>query len=350
MNPVSREQQGASSTAAAGDAWTRFRAQGPGTHARDFAKTVGLSEAALLDLGRGAEVVRLQPRWEELFAALPQLGSVKSMSRNEFIVLEHWGHYQGEDAKEAATNEPVIDLRIFFRHWGSAFALSETGSKGTRRSVQFFDRHGDSVHKAYVEDDARIAAFDELVSRFRDDAPGPLQVTPPTVAPSPDTPVDVTTFRAEWDALKDTHEFVMLLARHKLPRVQALRMAGESRATEVGADSLRRILESVAANETPFMIFVGNRGLMQIFTGTIRAVKAQNGWVNVFDKGLNLHAKEAGIASAFIVRKPTSDGVVTSLELFDEAGETLALLFGERSFGQPESPVWRARLDELLAR
>ena len=349
MNPDTQEQ------GSTDDVWARFRAAAatPGTHARDYAKTVGLTEAELLVHGRGQGVEVLRAEWEAIFAELHTLGAVKSMTRNEHIVLEHWGRYQGgpsqtddAQAEDDAATEPHIDLRLFFRHWGFAFALSEAGANGTRRSLQFFDRHGDSAHKLYLESD-KVDAFRALVDRFRDDAPAPLVVAPVPAPAVTEPQVDAATFQAEWDALKDTHEFVMLLARHKLPRVQALRLAGSTRATEVAPGALRQIITSVAEHATPFMIFVANRGLMQIFTGTVRAVKAQNGWVNVFDKGLNLHAREAGIASSFIVRKPTSDGIVTSLELYDAEGGLLGLLFGERSFGQPESPDWRARLDEL---
>ena len=67
-------------------------------------------------------------------------------------------------------------------------------------------------------------------------------------------------------------------------------------------------------------------------------------------KQKNIHRKRAIrssfwaakiIASAWVVRKATSDGVVTALELFDEKGEVIALLFGKRKPGQPESEGWR---------
>jgi putative hemin transport protein len=38
---------------------------------------------------------------------------------------------------------------------------------------------------------------------------------------------------------------------------------------------------------------------------------------------------------------------VTSLELFDRAGETIALFFGAREVGFQESPAWRALLGRL---
>ena len=41
------------------------------------------------------------------------------------------------------------------------------------------------------------------------------------------------------------------------------------------------------------------------------------------------------------MRKPTADGIVSSLEAYDSDGELILQLFGERKPGQPEQAVWR---------
>lgn len=48
-----------------------------------------------------------------------------------------------------------------------------------------------------------------------------------------------------------------------------------------------------------------------------------------------------------MVRKPTVDGLVTSLELFDQHGEVIAMFFGERKPGKPELAAWRALVEDL---
>ena len=54
--------------------------------------------------------------------------------------------------------------------------------------------------------------------------------------------------------------------------------------------------------------------------------------------------REDLIDEAWVVRKPTEDGVVTSLELFDAQGEAIATLFGKRKPGIPEIEDWRVAL------
>ena len=68
----------------------------------------------------------------------------------------------------------------------------------------------------------------------------------------------------------------------------------------------------------------------------------------MLDTRFNLRLREDAVALTCMVKKPTSDGVITSLELFDAWGETIAMLFGKRKPGIPEAPNWRELLAELL--
>jgi len=51
------------------------------------------------------------------------------------------------------------------------------------------------------------------------------------------------------------------------------------------------------------------------------------------------------IHKVWLVRKPTKDGVVSSLEILDEQGDVIALIFGKRKPGQPELETWRDLLE-----
>ncbi len=52
--------------------------------------------------------------------------------------------------------------------------------------------------------------------------------------------------------------------------------------------------------------------------------------------------RDQGVARVFSVRKPTDDGIVTSIEAFDDRDRNILLMFGERKPGKPELESWRA--------
>lgn len=352
------------------------RAAGAQRH-RDIAATLGSSEGALIAAHVGAPAplpsrpglaaTRLAAPWPALVAALPTLGPVMALTRNAGCVHEKTGRYEtvsGEGAVGLVLG-PDIDLRLFYGAWAHGFAVDEIApgdaakpalERPMQRSLQFFDAQGTALHKVFVRPDTDRAAWEALVQRFcaPAQAPGLGEAVAPA-APAddrPDAEIDVAAFRADWAALRDTHAFFGLLKRHGVGRVQALRLAEPRfvQAVEPGAGgAAREVLQAAAESGTSIMVFVGNPGAIQIHTGPVRRVAVMGPWLNVLDPGFNLHLREDLIASAWVVRKPTTDGLVTSLELFDAQGETLAMLFGERKPGRPELAGWRAITGRLVA-
>ena len=317
----------------------------PRLRLRDAATRLGVGEMELvaLDLGEGA--VRLDGPWGTVIEQLHTLGPVMALTRNEHAVHEKTGQYDNVSigGPHGLVLGPDIDLRLFLSQWKHGFAVREATGDMVRHSLQFFDAAGAAVHKVYMTGQSDMARHAALVERFRHAA----QAVPPVVAgkeaaaPLPDERIDVPGFLAAWDALKDTHEFFPMLRKFNVARTQALRLAGPERARPVANLALRTTLEAASRSELPIMVFVGNPGCIQIHTGPVKSLRATGPWFNVLDPGFNLHLRETAIASSWVVTKPTGDGPVTSLELFDQDGGNIALLFGKRKPGEPEVAAWR---------
>lgn len=333
--------------------WDELRRARQGLRIRDAAVQLGVSELELAAIAIGGDTVRLAGPARDILQAVPTLGRVMALTRNEHCVHERKGVYENIsfNGHVGLALGPDIDLRIFVGSWTHALAVSEAGKDGPRRSLQFFDAAGTALHKIYLLPESDLAAYAALVARFRaaDQSPG-ARVEAWAPKPEPDGgAVDVGAFHADWDALQDTHDFITLLRRHKVARLRALRLAGIGRAVRLTALAGRTVLAEAAARALPIMVFVGNHGMIQIHTGPVVRALATGPWFNVLDPDFNLHLRETGIAEAWLVRKPTRDGIVTSVELFDDAGGLIATYFGKRKPGQPEDPAWR-ELAERLAR
>lgn len=336
------------------DRYLALKAETPHLFARDAAARLGCSEAELVAVMPSA--LRLAPRFAELFRALPVIGEVKTITRNEHAVIEKWGRFEKVEIDGGPLGQVVgqeIDLRLFLRQFRHAFFLSEENARGKRDSLQFFDAQGDSVHKVYAESDEsatalRLLAADHLDERSAEPVEAVKEA--PRAPPVTLSGADVEAFRQAWDAMTDTHQLFGILRRFAVGRVQALEAAGAERATEVEPGALAATLRWAAESEAPIMVFVSSRGVLQIHSGPVRAVRAQGGYLNVLDRRFNLHVKDGAVARAFVVRKPTSDGIVTSLELFDQRDDTIAMLFSKRPHGQAEGEAWRATLAALAPR
>ena len=95
------------------------------------------------------------------------------------------------------------------------------------------------------------------------------------------------------------------------------------------------------------MIFVGNGGCIQIHTGPVSNVRVIEGWLNVLDARFSFHLREDLLASVWVVQKPTRNGIVTSVEVYNSHGENVALFFGRRKPEQEEAREWRDLVSRL---
>ena len=342
------------STADLKKAWDEIRRTQPAARERDAAAELGVSEAELIATRLGDGVIRLKPDWHELLRGLEGLGEVMALTRNDVFVHEKVGHYRNISMHPVHEMGQVldkdVDLRIFFRHWHFGFAVTKETDEGLRRSLQFFDRSGTAVHKTHLRDESDVAHYEELVEKHRhsDQSPSVRVEAPPAAETSQaDEDVDRSALLNDWRALKDTHDFIFLLRNHKVGRLQAFRLVGDEFAREVQTSSLRTVLESASAGQMPIMVFVGSRGCIQIHTGPVDRLKEGRGWYNILDPGFSLHVKEGLIDSAWVVRKPTDDGDVHSLEFFDAKGDVVCYLFGERKEERREREEWRALVGRL---
>lgn len=318
-----------------------FQAENPKVRIRDAARALGVSEAELVATGKNNH--RLQPDFQRILKEVNQLGYVMALTRNDYAVHERKGVYTKAsfNGHIGLVVNPDIDLRLFMNAWHSGFAVEE----GERKSLQFFDQQGQAVHKIYLTEKSNLKAFEQLVSAFRDDQPTDTPLVVPGFSPSqnekPDEQIDIAGFQQGWIELQDTHEFFGLLNRFGISRRQAMRLAPQGYAREVFWPSVKSLLEEVSEQNLDIMVFIGNRGCIQIHTGRAKKLLQTGPWFNVLDPEFNMHLREDAIESVWRVKKPTADGIVTSLELFDADGNVIVQFFGKRKPRIPESEAWR---------
>lgn len=296
--------------------------------------------------------LRLRPEWHSMISSLEQVGEVLALTRNASCVHEKIGMYRGATLTDRAGVVAAgnIDLRAFYSKWAHGFAVLETTAKGRQTSLQFFDISGVAIHKIYLRDSSNIQAFQDFVQHFVHTEQQPGLYTE-AIAPRPsdraDEQIDIGAMQQAWSALRDTHDFFKLLKTHEVSRVQALRLAQPRYVQKVHCADILRVLTGAAAREIPIMVFVGNHGMLQIHSGPIHQVSYSRPWLNVIDASFNLHLRIDHVDTAWIVKKPTVDGQVTSFEVFDAQGDAIAMVFGLRKPGQPELTAWRGLLDDI---
>lgn len=322
----------AQTTSITPEAIRAFQADSPKMRARSLADRLAISEAQLVAASCGRGVSRISAHPDQVMAAAQKLGEVMALTRNESCVHEKVGRYDNYHAGKhsAMILTEDIDLRIFPSHWHHAFMVETDTESGPHRSLQVFDAAGDAVHKIFLRAGSSLSAWEAL----RRSLALPDQSDTLTVAPR--TPPEAAKFnpdkaeilREEWRRMTDTHQFLRLTSRLRMNRLGAYRIAGAPFVRPLATEAVNALLTQLAQDGTEVMIFVGNRGCIQIHSGPIVTFRPTGPWQNVMDPDFNLHLRTDHVAEVWAVEKPTQRGPAVSVEAFDAHGALIFQIFG----------------------
>jgi len=321
-----------------------FLAENPKHRARDAADAIGVSEAQLVAASIGHGVTRVAAHPDRIIPAAERLGEVMALTRVGACVHEKVGDYgeyhPGEHAAMTLTEN--IDLRIFPSQWVHAFAVEKMSDQGPRRSLQVFDAAGDAVHKIHLRETSNHDAWAGIVAdlAIADQADTQAVEDRKPVEGPKSRPDKLDVLREEWAKLTDTHQFLRLCSKLKMNRLGAYRIAGDPWVRQLAPTAADLMLQAVRDAGIEVMIFVGNRGCIQIHTGKIHTLKPMGPWQNVMDPGFNLHLRLDMVAEVWAVEKPTQRGPAISVEAFDADGAVIFQVFGVGKEGRDSRPEW----------
>lgn len=321
---------------------------------REGAVDLGVSEGALL--ATAPNTVYLGTNMRAIILKLATLGKVECVVRNQLAVHEKIGVY--ENVSLAATsglalNIGGLDLRFFLKRWHHALAVCLEHGNELVRSIQFFDEFGVCIQKVFLRDETKLAQWQALVDEFSvAKMPEFIHTPMPAVAEVGALSLErELAFQERWLELKDVHHFTGLLETFDLDRQQSYRHAPKGMAKQVDNGIWEKVFNQVKDNGMELMIFVGNRGVVQIQTGKVHHVVRSHGYLNILDRAeenFTLHLKDDEIVETWVVRRPIRDGVVTCIEGFDARRKSSIILFGRRQEGEIELPEWENITSELL--
>ena len=340
-------------------AWKAIQQAKPGIRIREAAADLGSSEAELVATTIGDDTVRLEARWQELVKRLPELGRIMSLTRNNGCILEHKGPFQkvntfGNADHAMGTVIGPIETRIFFQAWHVAFAVKQKKDDRELISLQVFDQSGEAITKIYLQENSDTDAFERLMNDFASSDQSPEQFTKKYSEETFNSNVNKAALLNDWAALEDTHDFFPMLKKYNVHRYNALELAEDKFSYRITPSSVEKILQGAATEKLPIMIFAGNRGNLQIHQGKVKTIRlierghtGEEKWLNVLDPDFNMHLRMDYVQYVWVVTKPTKDGDVTSVEVFDKDKNLIVQFFGLRKPGIQELDGWRNLVNSL---
>jgi putative hemin transport protein len=326
--------------------WFSLQAAEPKLRIRDAAERLGVSELELLLTGLNQTCHLLEPDIQSILKELPKLGEVMALTRiGDFVheVIAPFGEYK-ERHGTFMFFRPGQDTRYFIKHWKYAVAVSDDA----RNSIQFFNSQGEAVHKIHLKPQSNIEAYEKLVRSFKArDQSRPHLVSDIQTKEEDPSSLDPDSIREDWSNIKDVHQGNVIIRKNGNQRQKIYRLLGSEYTHLLDSKSVEGLLSELAKRHMPLMLFIMNCAAVQSFSGTIDKIVEMGPWFNILDKGFNLHMKSSEIGEVWLVGKPSKDGWVTSLDIFDKAGNEVMVITDQRGSGQSESPQWTELLNSL---
>jgi len=322
-----------------------LREEHPKLRDRDFADKFDISEAELAASFCGQGTTRIESHPDKVIEAVQSFGEVMALTRNLSCVNEKIGTYDNyrSGAHAAMVLTPEIDLRIFPAHWRNAFMIEKETDHGLRRSLHVFDAAGDAIHKIHMRDTSDEAGWNKAKTALALEDQGQTLITEPrkpAEAPKSDL-AKKDILEKEWRRMTDTHQFMRLTSKLKMNRLGAYRIVGPEFVRPLETGAVDQMLQQIQAKGIEVMIFVGNRGCIQIHSGPVETLRAMGPWQNVMDPRFNLHLRLDHIAEVWAVEKPTQRGPAVSVEAFDAQGSVILQVFGIGAEGRDSRPAWK---------
>ncbi len=296
-----------------------------------------------------SEAVSLTSDWAEIIGAMNDGGTFTFRTSSGGILVEQTGAFTtfkllGEGRIGSVVSDD-LDVRFLFRHWTAGQAHP------AHTTLDFIDVTGQVCTSIHASDDQARETLERVIGQF-----GTNDAAPPVPAAGrrpakPDSEVDIEALRADWAAMTNVHHFEALLGRHGLGRVQAFRLVGGDYASELSADAVPALFEALDASGEEIMIFVANRGMVQIYSGPARGhARVGHGW-EVMNGASKVYLPDSALDHIWLVNKPTAAGIISSLEICSESeDQALASIFGRHPHGDAQPEGWLDLLNTLPRR
>lgn len=332
-----------------------LKAQTPMLFPTEGATALGISEFELMLASPYSQYIGGQCR--AVLKQFERFGQLESIVRNELAVHEKTAAYHNLKLGEKmglALNVGGLDLRFFMWQWQHMLAVTDTTRPDKPSySIQFYYGQGAAIDKVYLRELSveNIASWQEMIAEQLQS----VDVNVNELVLEAQTPLNEWSYKAltdnarqqlqqGWQEMTDVHQFHGLLKKLDIDRASSYQQAPEQMTQQLDISAVEALFAQARNIECPIMIFVGNSGMVQIQTGTVKTLKRMGDWFNILDKYHNdftLHLKDKALAQVWCVKRPTKDGIVTCIEGFDRHGVSVFSVFGQRIEGTPELKEWQ---------
>lgn len=137
---------------------------------------------------------------------------------------------------------------------------------------------------------------------------------------------DTVSLLSHWRHLNSEHAIPVILAKHGLTRLEAVQLLAPHFSQVIKVSAFFELMQHIEQQSWNISLSLHSSNMLQSYQGGICAsYQAVYHWY-CYGQNFYLQLEQAALASAWIVHKPSSEGLLSSLELYHHSGELLLSL------------------------
>ncbi len=313
-------------------------------------KTLGLTELDVVDQQLGVNSIALKTNFLEIMNSLPSLGYTATRVYNNIAIQECKGFYMATVCENTINiimaNAKEAGVKVLLDSWQCIYAVRELTELGYRYSLQIFGENGKAVKKIFMQPQSNFYAYQDIIDGHKSNEEQTQQAIQKSIS-NIRKDVDVRELILDWRKEGSINHAEELTKKYKISYQEIYRYIGDVYAEELSVKKLEIIMEQAAERNMPMSFYTFNNGVSQYYSGVLDNVYASGDCLHCMAADFSLQILETSIANAWLVRKATSSGIVTSLEFYDSYGNQLLKLHGQyNKYG--ESIHWKRLAESAL--
>lgn len=282
---------------------------------------------------------RLQPQWPGIVSAMAAGGEVACTVGHADCALTR-----------TVPCRPDSGLDLDFDAWCHGFAVRQNQSGGSpTHSLQFIAADGRPIVKFVLTARKAAAVFSDRIETF-----GTRAATAGAVLQDGGAALarlrggSAEHLRQAWASLRHADAVAALFRRLGVSELQAVQGLGADYASPLAVESAQELLSRAAQAGLAVRVCGSVNGAALRWSGQFSRIAVAGACVTATAPDALLWWQEDRVASAWLVKTPTSVGLGHALALFDHQGGPMLRIESARQPGRPEPCQWRELLCSLI--
>lgn len=238
---------------------------------------------------------------------------------------------------------PNIDTRLFTAKWRYVYATEQDKIV----CLHFFSRYGDLIYRVCSTSLEQYPQLKKFISKYASKETSSPDITESFTKPKHAKPINKELLTEQWATMTNVHQASKIFKYNGNDPITVYTALGKNYALKISAVKLIDFFSIIAKHQLNLMMFSRNYAAVQCYVGSISKLICFDGKIEISITDFNFIMRVSQLGDIWLITKPTDNGFVNSINIFDKTGNENLILTDKRTKSEPESDSWLKSIQQI---